>query len=84
MPLPVGSKDASTPPVSSPGKVQPTSWLKNWLKPFQPSQFLAHLLVESDVQATDFPRPYCHCARTGSSRSLTRIVWAADFAVVPL
>ncbi len=72
------------PSVSSPGNVQLTSWLKNREKPFQPSQFLAQRPVESDVQATDRPRPYCHWARSGSSRPVTRTVWAAGLAVVPL
>jgi len=28
------------PPVSSPGNVHETSWLKNFVKPFQPSRVL--------------------------------------------
>ena len=72
------------PPDSSPGNVQPTSWLKNLLNPFQPTQFLAHRPVESDVQATARPSPYCHWARIGSSRAETRTCCAADLMVVPL
>ena len=48
-----------------PGTSSSTSWVKNRLKPGQPTQFFAHRPVESDVQATDRPRPYCHCARSG-------------------
>ena len=59
------------PSVSSPGNVQPTSWLKNLAKSGQASQFLAQRPVESDVQATDRPRPYCHWARSGSWRAVT-------------
>src|SRR3954466_6490435 len=72
------------PSVSSPGNVQLTSWVKNRLDPGQLTQFFAHRPVESDVQATDRPRPYCHCARSGSSRGETRTSWAADLTVVPL
>ncbi len=72
------------PPVSSPGKVQLTSWLKNRLKPVQPTQFLAQRPVESEVQATARPRPYCHWARSGSSRAVTSTPWAAGLIVVPL
>ena len=72
------------PPVSSPGNVQPTSWLKNFVKPGQAIQFLAQRPVESDVHATDRPRPYCHWARSGSSRGETRTSCAADLIVVPL
>ena len=76
--------DASIPPVSSPGNVQPTSWLKNLEKPSQPTQAFAQRPVESDVQATARPRPNCHWARSGSSRAVTSTVWAAALAVVPL
>ena len=72
------------PPLSSPGNVQPTIWLKNLPKPCQPIQFFAQRPVESDVHATERPRPYCHWARRGSSRAVTRTVWAAGLAVVPL
>src|SRR5215471_17280253 len=81
---PRSTNEASMPPLSSPGNVQPTSWLKNFENPGQPSQFFAHRPVESDVHATERPRPYCHWARSGSSRPVTSTVWAADFAVVPL
>ena len=81
---PVVSKVASMPPVSSPGNVQLTIWLKNRLKPFQPTQSFAQRPVESDVQATDRPSPYCHDARSGSSRAVTSTLWAADLMVVPL
>ena len=72
------------PPLSSPGNVQPTIWLKNFENPCQPIQLFAQRPVESDVQATDRPRPYCHWASSGSSRAVTSTVWAAGFAVVPL
>ena len=72
------------PPVSSPGKVQLTSWLKNRLNPLQPTQSFAQRPVESDVQATERPSPYCHDARSGSSRAVTSTLWAADLMVVPL
>src|SRR5512146_3189463 len=72
------------PPDSSPGKVHATSWLKNRLKPVHPIQFLAHRPVESEVQATDRPRPYCHWASNGSSRDVTRTSCAAGLIVVPL
>src|SRR5262245_61089520 len=72
------------PPVSSPGNVHDTSWLKKREKPVQPSQSRAQRPVESDVHATDRPRPYCHCARTGSSREETNTSCAADLIVVPL
>ena len=49
---------ASIPPVSSPGNVQDTSWLKNFENPVQPIQPLAQRPVESDVHATDRPKPY--------------------------
>ena len=62
------------PPVSSPGNVQRTSWVKKRSKPCQPTQSLAQRPVASDVQATDRPRPYCHWARSGSSRPVTRTV----------
>ena len=78
------SKRASMPSVSSPGNVQLTSCEKNRLNPLQPSQSLAQRPVESEVHATDRPRPYCHWARSGSSRAVTRTVCAADLAVVPL
>ena len=78
------SKRASMPSVSSPGNVQLTSWEKKRLNPAQGSQSLAHRPVESDVHATDRPRPYCHWARSGSSRAVTSTVWAAGLAVVPL
>ena len=39
--MPVVSKVASMPPVSSPGNVHDTSWLKNRLNPLQPTQSLA-------------------------------------------
>ena len=84
MVLPSVTKLASIPPDSSPGNVQLTSWLKNRLKPFQPTQSAAHRPVESEVHATERPRPYCHWARSGSSRALTSTVCAADLAVVPL
>ena len=82
--LPSVTKEASIPPVSSPGNVHETSWLKNFEKPSQPSQLFAQRPVESDVHATDRPRPYCHWARSGSSRAVTSTVCAAAFAVVPL
>ncbi len=72
------------PPLSSPGNVQATSWLKKREKPLQPTQLLAQRPVESEVQATARPSPYCHCASSGSSRSVTSTVWAAGLAVVPL
>ena len=72
------------PPLSSPGNVQPTIWLKNCENPLQPIQLFAQRPVESEVHATDRPRPYCHCARSGSSRAVTSTVWAAGLAVVPL
>ena len=72
------------PPVSSPGNVQLTSWLKNRLNPLQPTQSFAQRPVESDVHATDRPRPYCQEARSGSSRAVTRMLWAAGLMVVPL
>ena len=72
------------PPVSSPGNVHATSWLKNFENPSQPTQSFAQRPVESDVQATDRPSPYCHWARSGSSRAVTSTVWAAALAVVPL
>ena len=72
------------PAVSSPGNVQPTSWLKNFENACQPTQFFAHFPVASEVHATDRPRPYCHCASSGSSRAVTNTVWAAGLAVVPL
>jgi hypothetical protein len=72
------------PPLSSPGNVQPTIWLKNRLKSCQPIQDFAQRPVESEVHATARPSPYCHWARSGSSRAVTSTVWAADFAVVPL
>ena len=72
------------PPVSSPGNVHETSWLKNFVKPFQPTQFFAQRPVESDVHATDRPSPYCHCASSGSSRGETSTCCAADLTVVPL
>ena len=78
------SNTASMPPVSSPGNVHDTSWLKKREKPSQPTQSRAQRPVESEVQATDRPRPYCHCARSGSSRAVTRTVCAAALAVVPL
>ena len=77
-------KVASIPPVSSPGNVHDTSWLKNFVNPVQPTQPFAQRPVESDVHATDRPSPYCHWARSGSSRGVTRTVWAAALAVVPL
>ena len=82
--MPSVTNVASIPPVSSPGNVHDTSWLKNLEKPSQASQLFAQRPVESDVQATDRPRPYCHWARSGSSRAVTRTVWAAALAVVPL
>ena len=82
--MPVVSKVASMPPVSSPGNVHDTSWLKNRLNPLQPTQSLAHLPVVSEVHATDRPSPYCHCARSGSSREVTSTFCAADLMVVPL
>ena len=72
------------PPLSSPGNVQPTIWLKNLENPDQPIQLLAQRPVESEVHATARPRPYCHWARSGSSRPVTRTVCAAGLAVVPL
>ena len=72
------------PPLSSPGNVQPTSWLKNFENPCQRTQFFAQRPVESDVQAIERPRPYCHWARSGSSRAVTSTVCAAGLAVVPL
>ena len=82
--MPSDTKLASMPPVSSPGNVHDTSWLKNFENPFQPIQLFAQRPVESEVQATDRPSPYCHWARRGSSRAVTRTVWAAALAVVPL
>ena len=67
-----------------PGTSSDTSWLKNREKPSQPTQSFAQRPVESDVQATDRPRPYCHWARSGSSRAVTSTVCAAGLAVVPL
>jgi hypothetical protein len=81
---PIESKAASMPPVSSPGNVHDTSWLKKREKPSQATQSRAQRPVESEVHATDRPRPYCHCARSGSSRAVTSTVWAAALAVVPL
>ena len=72
------------PPLSSPGNVQPTIWLKNFEKLCHGTQFLAQCPVESEVHATARPRPYCHWASTGSSRSDTSTVCAAALAVVPL
>ena len=40
------------PPASSPGNVQPTSWLKNFENPGQATQLRAQRPVESEVHAT--------------------------------
>ena len=58
--------------------------LKNRANPSQATQSRAQRPVESDVHATDRPSPYCHWARSGSSRAVTSTVCAAGLAVVPL
>jgi len=81
---PFWTNSASMPPDSSPGNVHETICEKNLLKPLQPTQFSAQRPWASLVHATLRPRPYCHCARTGSSRDETSTVCAAALAVVPL
>src|SRR5438132_514132 len=51
------------------GIAQRTAWAQNFLKSPQVNQAADHLVFASDVQATERPSPYCHCARIGSART---------------
>src|SRR5207237_6953326 len=81
---PVKVKLVSSPGDASCGMVQETICPANCAKRGHFTQSVAHRPFTSGVQATERPRPYCHCASMGSPAGDLIISSAFGLSVEPL